>query len=196
MEKQRELIYPEWGPQPGESPRSFELFRIYRDMKKRSYAALAQLTGVPDSQQKKEANRIGNMAARWRWQLRVIKYEDYIANQAAEDEIKVRKEMNKRLAVRAQAAETALMLPIQKLLNNKDKFLSAFDSMTSDKQINIVMRAIEKLVQIGEFERKVQGEPSEQVQQNTNVSVNVNYDSLSHDELKKKAKELGFERKY
>ena len=196
MKKQKELIYPEWGPQPGETPKSFELFRMYRDMKKRSYAALAQLTGATGIEQKKVTNQIGNLAARWLWQLRIVKYEDFLATQAQEDELKVRKEMNKRLAVRAQAAETALMLPIQKLLNNKDKFINAFESLSSEKQINIVMRAIEKLVQIGEFERKVQGEPNEQLQQNTSVNVTVNYDNLSHDELKKKAKELGFERKY
>ena len=195
MKKTRELIYPEWGPQPNETPKCYELFRIYRDMKKRSYAALAQITGVPDSEQRKEANRIGNTASRWLWQTRILRYEEHLALQSQEDELKSRKEMNKRLALRAQAAETTLMLPIQKLLKNQEKFISEFDKLPYEKQFNIAIRAIEKLVHVGEFERKVQGEPTE-LQQQTNVNVNVNYDSLSHAELKEKAKELGFERKH
>lgn len=196
MKKQRELIYPEWGAQPEEPVKSYELFRMYRDMKKRSYSALAQITGINDSEQTKEANRIGNLATRWQWQFRIIKYEEHLASQTTEDEIKNRKEMNKRLALRAQAAETALMIPIQKVLKNQEALNQYLDLMPADKQFMLALKAIEKLVQIGEFERKVQGEPSEQNQQNTNVNVNLNYDSLSHEELKKKAKEAGFERKY
>lgn len=197
----RELIYPEWDLQPNERGEDYALFTVYLRLgKNRSLAGTVRAIGYdPKSnwrEYKKELNRIGYVCQRWEWTARRDLYEAFIVKDALDQEIKNRKEMNKRLAEHAMAAEAALMTPIKRYLEKYNSKEINFDKLTDSQLFALVARAVEKLTSIGEFERKVRGEPSEIIQQeNKNINLNANYENLTHEELVQKAKELGFERK-
>jgi hypothetical protein len=190
------LVYPEWELQPKESPSNFRKFAIYRDMKiNRSHIAVARAIGTPSEQLKKEANRINNIATDWEWSERCKLYEKYLDKIALESNIRERKEMNKRLAKDAQAIETVIMTAVSKYLEKYRLNQINFDELSDKDFFYMITKGAEKLVGLGEFQRKLAGEPTEKIQaeiSTNNINTNLNFDNLTHEELLEKAKELGF----
>lgn len=200
-EKHRALAAPEWKIQPGERPEDFELFTMYRQLgkngTKRTLETLVRLVGTKEENVKKEINRIGNTSTRWGWRKRIEAYENFLDQQAIEDDIRSRKEMRKRLTKQAEAAQGGCMVIISKFLKKQNEDPKFFDNIKEGDLTRIALTAAEKLVSLGEFERKVRGEPTEYVKQegfNTNMNMNMNVDKMSHEELVEHARKLGFER--
>lgn len=194
--KHIDLVYPEWEQQPGEDNAQFAKFKVYRGLHyNQSLEATAWALGFKGKELKREICRLGNQSSLFCWRERCKKYEEYLSHLEVAADIKARKDMQRRLAEHATSAELALMTVIQKYLEKYKSRTLDFDNIPIDKLFFMVAKAVEKLTTIGEFERKVRGEPTEKIQQ-TNLNYNMNYDNLDHDELLKRAKELGFERRF
>jgi hypothetical protein len=189
----RKLVPPEWEEQPGEGL-VFLKFRFYRQLgPERTLWGAVLAQDMPEKDRKKELGRLMNLSQRWEWRERCRLYEKFIDQQLIKDEIKIRRDMNKRLAEHAKSAEVAVMTAIKKFLEKYQKGQITFEDL-SDKELFYQMcKAADKLVTVGDFERKVRGEPTDIVQtQNSNININANYEDMSHDDLLKKAKEMGF----
>jgi hypothetical protein len=194
-----DLTTPEWERQPKESGEMYNLFAQYLALgHKRSLSALLRANGVTEKDFDMMMNRIHVTSTKWFWQFRKDKYEEHIARMALDDDILNRKEMIKRLSKHARATETALIIPVQKFLEKLSQDPNALGDVKIQDLFDMVVDAAAKLTSIGEFERKLRGEPTEIIRQEGgthNVNINTNVDSLNHEELLKKAKELGFVRK-
>lgn len=194
-----ELTKPEWDRQPLERGEHYTLFSEYLRLgAKRSLALLVRSLGTPEEEFDKGMNKLHNISSNWFWQYRKDKYEAHISKAALDDDIAARKEMIRRLAKHAQATETALMIPIQEFLVKMKANPKALSEISIEELFDMVKDAATKLPAIGEFERKLRGEPTEIIRQEggtQNININANIENATHEELLKKAKELGFVRK-
>ena len=194
-----ELTKPEWDRQPLERGEHYTLFSEYLRLgAKRSLALLVRSLGTPEGEFQREMNRLHNISSKQFWQYRKDKYEAHISKAALDDDIAARKEMIRRLAKHAQATETALMIPIQEFLKRIKNEPNTLEGVEIEDLFVMVKDAATKLPTVGDFERKLRGEPTEIIRQEggtQNVNINANIDNIPHEELLKKAKELGFVRK-
>jgi hypothetical protein len=190
----RKLVAPEWEQQPGEDGACFGKFRFYRQLgPERTLWGAVLAQNLPENEQKREYNRLMNLSQRWEWRERCRLYEKFIDQQLLKDEIKIRRDMNKRLAEHAKSAEVAVMSVIKKFLEKHNNGQINFENLSDKELFFLVSKAADKLVTVGDFERKVRGEPTDIVQtQTSNLNINANYEEMSHEELLKKARELGF----
>jgi len=69
----------EWDPQPGERPKAYESFRVYRDLgPKRTLLAASQAIKGETGGKKggKPPSHIERLASKWRWRERAKAYDD------------------------------------------------------------------------------------------------------------------------
>ena len=192
------LIYPEWEQQPGEDSVAYAKFKAYRGLGiDRTVDGTARALSPPNNLMK-EVNSCRKLSQRFFWPERALKYEEYLSKKEIEKDIKARRDMIKRHADHAASAELAVMSFIQKYLENVQRRQLDLTGLTNKDIYQILPNMVRALTTTAELERKVRGEPTEIIHSNnvnTNVNLNTNCDNLSHEELLKKAKELGFERR-
>lgn len=188
--KNRQLVAPEWSIQPKEKPENFEMFKMYRTMKKgRSLEAVLRSIGTPDHLLKNRIGWICRIAADWRWVERCELYEKWLDDQLIESEVQARRDMKKRHLKLAMSAQVATAGIIKEFVELKENKKISLDKMKSTDAFQSLFKSIEKLISASEFERKVRGEPdSVSVVHNTHQG----YDEMNHDELLQKAKDHGF----
>lgn len=196
------LTAPEWEIQDREPADSYHDFLEYLQMpsESRGFGGLAALRGhKSDSiEYKRERNRLGNLSSKWKWQERIKKHEQYLANLYFKDVEKARREANKRHAEYAKAANVGAMSVVKQFMKNLQAGMFNLEKVKDElTQLKIFAAAVDKMIQAGEFERKVRGEPTEIIQSETKT-VNehhhtVDVKQLPKKELEKLALEAGFE---
>jgi hypothetical protein len=130
----RKLVPPEWEEQPGEGL-EFVKFRFYRQLgPERTIWGAVLAQDLPENERKKELNRLMNLSQRWEWRERCRLYEKFIDQQLIKDELKIRRDMNKRLAEHAKSAEVAVMTVIKKFLEKYNNRQINFENL-SDKEL-------------------------------------------------------------
>ncbi len=88
-----------WERLPGESLAAFKSFVVYRDMEKRSQAAVVTVTG-------KNRSVINEFSRRWNWVARVDAWEAHLDREAAQELARARRDQVRRMAKLAGAGES------------------------------------------------------------------------------------------
>lgn len=96
-----------WERQPNETDRSWEMFKIYRDMgPSRTQAHLSKV-------KKMNKNSVASFSARWGWRERAAAYDAHIDRIEKEAEIKARREAAKEMTERHLKISTHLQRLVQ-----------------------------------------------------------------------------------
>jgi hypothetical protein len=195
------LVAPEWEVQAGENALNFNRFNQYLRLgNARSLTMVAKLELPEGKKLSNHISAIQNISQKYRWAERARLFEAHLQEQEIQDMINIRKERSKRLDEIAKEGESALRTIVKAYLKKYVNGKLDFDKIKPEKFIELLDRALGRLVDLGEFELKVAGEPTEIIhQKNENigsVDLNLRINDMSHEELLKNAKELGFERNH
>lgn len=170
MNSDRELntdIIQPWDRLSNESLKSFMLFRVYRDLGlTRSIKEACARTGRKFSYALK-------LATQYKWRERAEAYELFLDKKRQQIKMKEIDEMNKRHSTHAQAIENALIVPVEKFINNfKAKYGADFENMTLKDILFYIYKTAEKFPNLVDTERKARGVPTDISKQNIDVTSN------------------------
>jgi hypothetical protein len=156
-----------WDRQANESLKSFMLFRVYRDLGlNRSIKEACERTGRKFSYALK-------LATQYKWRERAEAYELFLDKKRQQIKMKEIDEMNKRHSNHSQAIENALIVPVEKFINNfKSKYGENFENMTLKDILFYIYKTAEKFPSLVDTERKARGVPTDISKQNIDLTSN------------------------
>lgn len=170
----RKLKEPEWEAQDGETALAYSAFSMYLRMgDKRSYKSLCFLQNRCNADDDditihNAVACIRNIASQNRWSERLKKYEQYLNEQAAKEEIESKKRILKRHERILEAAENVMTMPLtdalKRIKNGELKLNEVFQdnfSSVDEKRLRLARQSIETFIKIVATQRTAIGEPTD-----------------------------------
>lgn len=145
-----------WEKLPHESATMYRNFCVFRDMPKeeRAIVSLAE-TGFSTKPY------LYKLSKKFCWFERAAAWDQYVDKKKQDAYIKKIEEMTKRHAQHSMAIETALMIPVQKLLEKFRTNPALLDALTPKELLDQLNSSAEKFSRIVDVERKSMGVATE-----------------------------------
>jgi hypothetical protein len=171
-----ELVKPIWNIQLDEKPAAYECFKYFRD--NANYISdvidwVEQSPGIIDvtfDNRTQIQDYIYNRSKKWLWKERKHAFLQYVEAEKVRKDIHAIQKMNKRLANIARITSFDLNRILEEFKNRIDSNQFSLKEMDDDRLFFMAIKAAETIIKIGEFERKVRGEPSEIIKNNIDIS--------------------------
>lgn len=178
QQKKDDFTQPIWQIQKGEKPvayKCFEYFCRHANSVKDVIKWIEDNPEIVDNELKTLQQRedfIYNYSKKMLWKERKSAYLQYIQDRKIKRDIKNIQEMHERYGNLAKVASKDMQVVIEEFNNRVQNGNLDLKGLNTNQLFNMVIKAIDKLIAVGEFERKIRGEPTEIIKNNVDLTSN------------------------